>query len=163
MVNWPRVTSAVAVMKGDSPVKATIKFEQMDDKGGVRITGEFTGLPPGEHGFHVHEFGDLSNGCTSAGLHFNPHNKNHGSPNDDDRHVGDLGNIVADASGNAKIDITDNLMSLMGENSVVGRAIVVHERRDDLGRGLPAPESKIHGNSGGRMACGIIGVVGGTK
>ncbi|KAK4336864.1 hypothetical protein RND71_044020 [Anisodus tanguticus] len=111
----------------------------------------------GQHGFHVHEFGDTSNGCISTGPHFNPTGKTHGAPEDSERHVGDFGNIVADDAGVAKINITDSLASLNGENSIIGRAVVVHADVDDLGRG-GHELSKSTGNAGARVACGIIGL-----
>lgn len=91
----------------------------------VDVNVSISGLTPGQHGFHVHEYGDLSNGCTSAGAHFNPDNCDHGGPGDCVRHVGDLGNVVADASGNVNYSFKDNRISLTGANSVVGRSLVV--------------------------------------
>jgi superoxide dismutase, Cu-Zn family len=64
--------------------------------------------------------GDLSEGCASAGSHFNPFNKNHGAPDDDERHVGDLGNIKSDDKGNAKFTLKDKHISLNGPLSIVG-------------------------------------------
>jgi Cu-Zn family superoxide dismutase len=100
-----------------------------------QITYRVTGLTPGNHGFHVHEKADFSNGCLSAGPHYNPFNKNHGAPTDEDRHVGDLGNIVADADGVAEGVIIDHLIKLSGPYSVVGRSMMVHADPDDLGKG----------------------------
>jgi len=148
---------AIAVLSGDSPVKGVIHFEQSAPGAPVQVTGELKGLAPGDHGFHVHEFGDLTNGCTSAGAHLNPFKKTHGGPADAERHVGDLGNIVADASGNAKINLQDKQISLEGSTSILGRALVVHEKKDDYGRGGD-DESKKTGNAGPRLACGVIGV-----
>ena len=91
------------------------------------MTGEITGLAPGKHGFHIHQLGDTTNGCLSTGPHFNPAGKKHGSPTDDERHAGDLGNIEAGADGVAKIDITDAQIPLDGPNSIIGRAVVCHE------------------------------------
>ncbi|KAK2160390.1 hypothetical protein LSH36_134g02011 [Paralvinella palmiformis] len=123
----------------------------------VTLTGEITGLEPGKHGFHVHEFGDNTNGCTSAGGHFNPYGKEHGAPDDENRHAGDLGNVIAGDDGKAVINITDSLVKLTGPNSVIGRTLVVHVGVDDLGRGGDE-ESKKTGNAGGRHACGVIGI-----
>ena len=64
-------------------------------------------------------------GCTSAGAHFNPHGKTHGAPSDEERHVGDLGNVTAGADGKAQINISDKMLSLTGPLSVIGRTVVV--------------------------------------
>eukprot|EP00124_Ichthyophonus_hoferi_P001751 Ihof_evm1s101 gene=Ihof_evmTU1s101 len=116
--------SAVAVLRGAGTVSGVVHFKIMDCCPKVHITGEITGLTPGHHGFHIHEFGDNTLGCTSAGPHFNPHNKTHGAPADEERHVGDLGNVLADENGVAKIDLTDRIISLSGEHSIIGRTIV---------------------------------------
>lgn len=128
-----------------------------DSRSPVEVSGEISGLSPGLHGFHVHEFGDNTNGCISAGAHFNPHNKDHGGPEHAIRHIGDLGNITADASGVAKINIRDKMISLQGAFSVIGRTVVVHADPDDLGLG-GHELSKTTGNAGARLACGVIGL-----
>lgn len=76
------------------------------------------------------------------------------------RHVGDLGNVKADSDGTVRVKIVDTILSLNGENSILGRAVVVHEGEDDLGKGTGDLEagSKKTGNAGGRMACGVIGI-----
>ena len=91
----------------------------------VRVSGEIRGLTPGKHGFHIHEFGDMTDGCKSMGGHFNPKKLTHGSPDDMTRHVGDLGNIVADKNGIAKFDFWDKNITLNGLNSIIGRGVVV--------------------------------------
>uniref|UniRef100_T1IQS1 Superoxide dismutase copper/zinc binding domain-containing protein n=1 Tax=Strigamia maritima TaxID=126957 RepID=T1IQS1_STRMM len=108
----------------------------------VYMTGEIHGLKPGHHGFHVHEFGDFRNGCTSAGSHYNPLKKTHGAPHDHERHAGDLGNIEADDYGVAYIEREDQFLDLYGEYSVLGRSFVVHSDPDDLGRGGNAESKK---------------------
>jgi len=148
---------AVVVLRGDASVTGTVHFEQSATGGAVKVSGSVTGLVPGQHGFHVHEFGDNTNGCTSAGPHFNPNNKEHGAPEDQNRHVGDLGNVVADADGVAQVTIEDRQLTLVGPNSIVGRSLVVHADVDDLGRG-GHELSKTTGNAGGRLACGVIGL-----
>lgn len=147
---------AVCVLRGDSEVKGTVKFLQ-EGSGAVKITGEITGLAAGKHGFHVHEFGDNTNGCTSAGAHFNPSKQEHAGPEDAARHAGDLGNVVAGEDGVAHINITDSVISLTGPYSIIGRTMVVHADEDDLGRG-GHELSKTTGNAGARLACGVIGI-----
>ncbi|XP_071195975.1 superoxide dismutase [Cu-Zn]-like [Salvelinus alpinus] len=151
------VLKAVCVLIGTGEVTGTVYFEQEGDNGPVKLTGEIAGLTPGEHGFHVHAFGDNTNGCLSAGPHFNPHSKTHGGPDDDVRHVGDLGNVTAGADSVAKINIQDKILTLTGPYSIIGRTMVIHEKADDLGKG-GNEESLKTGNAGGRQACGVIGI-----
>jgi superoxide dismutase, Cu-Zn family len=130
-------------------VTGTVTFTEVPD--GVRVQANITGLTPGKHGFHVHEFGDCSApDGTSAGGHFNPTHETHGAPDSSHRHVGDMGNLEADRSGMAKLDYVDHDMALKGEKSVIGHAVIVHEKADDL-------KSQPTGNAGGRVACGVIG------
>jgi superoxide dismutase, Cu-Zn family len=120
--------------------------------GTVQISGSITGLEPGAHGFHVHQVGDCSApDASSAGDHFNPHDDPHGSPRDleNAHHVGDLGNITANAQGEAEISVEDSEMKLSGPESVIGKAVVVHADQDDF-------ESQPSGNSGARLGCGEI-------
>jgi len=121
--------------------------------GPTLIVGKITGLEPGEHGFHIHEFGDLSQGCESAGGHYDPDGVDHGDL--EEGHVGDLGNITADEDGVANISIVAKRVDLTGERSVIGRAVVVHSDQDDLGQGGDS-ESLKTGNAGDRLACGVI-------
>ncbi|XP_072116677.1 superoxide dismutase [Cu-Zn]-like isoform X2 [Mobula birostris] len=147
---------AICVLKGSGEVTGTVNLEQAED-GSVTVKGCITGLTPGKHGFHVHAYGDNTNGCISAGPHYNPFNKKHGGPCDVERHVGDLGNVVADNSGKAEFEIKDKMLSLSGEMSIIGRTLVIHEKEDDLGKGGDE-ESTRTGNAGGRLACGVIGI-----
>lgn len=121
-----------------------------EEAGGVRVAGQITGLSPGEHGIHVHETGDCSApDASSAGNHYNPATTHHGGPETTPHHVGDLGNIVADANGTAQIDKVFPALALQGARSVLGRAVVVHAEKDDL-------SSQPAGASGARVACGVI-------
>uniref|UniRef100_H2Y0A0 Superoxide dismutase [Cu-Zn] n=2 Tax=Ciona intestinalis TaxID=7719 RepID=H2Y0A0_CIOIN len=151
------VLEAVCVMKGSESVSGTIKFSQVGDGEPCKISGSLTGLAAGKHGFHIHEFGDHTNGCTSTGGHFNPQKCDHGAPEAEVRHFGDLGNVTADSSGVAEVNISDKYVTLTGINSVIGRAVVVHADVDDLGL-TSHPQSKTTGNAGGRLACGVIGI-----
>uniref|UniRef100_A0A1B0DD22 Superoxide dismutase [Cu-Zn] n=1 Tax=Phlebotomus papatasi TaxID=29031 RepID=A0A1B0DD22_PHLPP len=98
----------------------------------------------------------LSTAIALRGL-FSWQKLHHGAPNDEIRHRGDLGNVQADQNGRAFTSFSDHVISLNGLNSVIGRAVVVHEAEDDLGRGNNA-DSRKTGNAGGRLACGVIGV-----
>ncbi|KAM0718603.1 hypothetical protein Q7P37_005673 [Cladosporium fusiforme] len=152
------MVKAVAVIRGDSNVKGTVTFEQASESAETQISWNVTGNDANaERGMHIHTFGDNTNGCTSAGPHFNPHNKTHGAPSDSERHVGDLGNFKTDAQGNAEGTVTDKHIKLIGPESVLGRTVVVHAGTDDLGQG-GNEESKKTGNAGARPACGVIGI-----
>ncbi|EGV61491.1 Superoxide dismutase [Cu-Zn] [Yamadazyma tenuis] len=152
------MVKAVAVLRGDAKVTGVVHFEQASESEPTTISWEITGNQPNAlRGFHVHAFGDNTNGCTSAGPHFNPFTKTHGAPEDDERHVGDLGNITTDSEGVAKGTKQDLLLKLIGNNHIIGRSVVVHDGVDDLGKGAHEL-SKTTGNAGGRAACGVIGL-----
>ncbi|VDN21888.1 unnamed protein product [Cylicostephanus goldi] len=148
-----KTNRAVAVLRGDPGVQGTDK-----ESDPCVIRGEIKGITPGKHGFHIHQYGDATNGCTSAGPHFNPFGTTHGGPDDKVRHVGDLGNLVAGDDGTVKFEHTDHLIKIHGENSVVGRSLVLHAGVDDLGKGEgpEKEESMKTGNAGARIACGVI-------
>ncbi|KAH0947694.1 hypothetical protein HN011_004304 [Eciton burchellii] len=133
-------------------IRGLVRFIEIPD--GCVIDGIVNGLSPGEHGMHIHEYGDISNGCNSVGEHFNPNNSLHGDPEDDlsKRHAGDLGNISADATGKA---IFWKLYKFLKISDIIGRSLVITENPDDLGKS-DNPESKINGNSGTGLTCGII-------
>ena len=145
-------TKAIAVLhptQGNN-VSGSVTFTASADS--VRVVADVTGLTAGKHGFHIHEFGDCSDPkAANAGGHFNPTNHQHGAPDATDRHAGDLGNIEADASGKAHLDVIDKVMKLSGADSIVGHAVIVHEKADDL-------KTQPTGDAGGRVACGVIGV-----
>jgi superoxide dismutase, Cu-Zn family len=119
---------------------------------GIKVVADIQGLPAGKHGFHIHECGDCSSiDGTSAGGHFNPEGKTHGSPMDMMRHEGDLGNIEADATGKAHLEYVDPMLSFEGNHSIIGRSIIIHKNEDDM-------KTQPTGNAGARVACGVIGI-----
>ena len=137
-------------------LKGYILFTETVKGDKVRVTLDLSNVPPGEHGFHIHKTGDLREGCSSLCAHYNPFNKQHGGRLMKERHVGDLGNIKPNDKGEVKISFLDPLLRLRGETSIIGRSVVIHEDRDDLGLG-GNEESKKTGNAGKRIACGVIG------
>jgi Cu-Zn family superoxide dismutase len=149
---------AIALLSGDSNVTGKVIFTQQNENDPTTVEATFVNLPAGAHGFHIHEFGDLSNGCTSAGAHYNPHGTRHGGPGFKERHVGDMGNVTSMGDEITAFVITDNSISLIGLYSVVGRSCVIHRDEDDLGLG-DHDDSKTTGHSGPRLACGIIGIM----
>lgn len=141
-----------------SAVSGTVTFTQTPD-GRVTVRVRARGAAPGLHGFHIHALGDLTQGCVSAGGHFNPANAEHAGPADAQRHAGDLGNVLASADGIIDATIVDAGISLLpgAQTSVIGRSCVLHADVDDLGRGGHA-DSKTTGHAGARIACGVIGL-----
>ena len=143
---------AVCVLTGTAGVSGVLKLSQSGD-GPTKVVGAITGLAPGKHGLHIHEFGDTTNGCMSTGPHFNPNKMDHGAPTDATRHAGDLGNVEATAGG-CDFVIEDSQIPLSGANSIIGRAFVIHELEDDLGKGdsseigTQGKTSKTTGNAG---------------
>lgn len=131
-------------------VSGTITF--MASQAGVRVEGNLSGLSEGEHGFHVHQYGDCSAGDgTSAGGHYNPTDTEHAGRTDDPRHMGDMGNISANAQGEATVSYVDSVLQLNGPDSILGRSVIVHAEQDDTA-------SQPSGDAGARVGCGVIGI-----
>lgn len=128
-----------------------VTFTKMED-GRIKVNAEVYNLSPGKHGFHVHEFGDCSSpDGKSAGGHFFTEHDNHGGLDDHKTHVGDLGNLDANAEGIAKVTFITDKLSFSGMNSVIGRGVIVHEDEDDA-------KTQPTGGAGARVACGVIGI-----
>jgi superoxide dismutase, Cu-Zn family len=147
------VTKAVAVVNplGGSGVAGQVTFAKAE--AGVKVSVHLTGLTPGTHGFHIHEFGDCSAADgASAGGHFNPTGDPHAGPKDAKRHEGDMGNVEADKDGAATLEYVDAKLGFDGATSVLGHGVIVHAGTDDL-------KTQPTGNAGGRVGCGVIGAV----
>jgi Cu-Zn family superoxide dismutase len=152
--------SAIAVFQGPK-VYGSVSFKE-NTFGTVDIYINLSGaglVPNQEQGFHIHEYGDLSDGCTSACAHYNPFGKTHGCPGSQTRHVGDLGNLKIDMFGNANYKTSDDVIQLSGDYSIIGRSLIIHANRDDCGTGQGElqQESLKTGNAGARIACAVIG------
>lgn len=134
-------------------LSGTVTFTEGAD--GVAIAAHIEGAPAGDHGFHIHEVGDCSaDDFTSSGGHFNPAGVDHAGPEAESHHAGDLGNVTVGEDGMAHHELSSSLITLgEGENSIVGRAVVLHENADDL-------TSQPTGAAGGRIACGVIALDG---
>lgn len=132
----------------DSKVSGTVTFTKV--AGGVKVSAHLTGLAAGMHGFHIHEFGDCSapDGA-SAGGHFNPSGDPHSAPSEVHRHTGDMGNIEAKSDGTGDLEYVDAKAAFEGDNSILGRGVIVHASPDDL-------KTQPTGNAGARIACGVI-------
>ena len=144
----PSATASLKPTQGNSAT-AVVNFQQM--KSGVLVTTDAQGLTPGPHGFHIHEKGDCSApDGTSAGGHFNPTGQPHGDPVKGEHHAGDIPMLEADASGKAHLETRlEGLAIGAGTTDIVGRAVIIHAAPDDY-RTQPT------GNSGARVACGVI-------
>ncbi len=144
----PAATASLSPTKGNT-ASGTVNFTQKGDV--VVVEAKITGLTPGLHGFHIHEKGNCTApDASSAGGHFNPAGAQHGAASGMPRHGGDLGNIEANAAGIASYRVEVTGISLgTGTDSIIGRAVIVHEKPDDL-------KSQPAGNAGPRIACGLI-------
>ena len=149
--------TGVANVQGTSAAsKATGQIAFTDTKEGLKVSGNLSHLPPGDHGFHIHEFGDCGDTGKAAGSHYNPAGAPHGLLSKDGMkkaHAGDLGNLTATADGTATVDAILPGVTLNGAGAnVAGRAVIVHEKNDDFGQPV--------GNAGGRIGCGPIVITG---
>lgn len=155
---WAQQTGVAAyadIMPTQASSKAAGTARLLETRSGVQVTVRLTGVPPGEHGFHVHEFGNCGAGGEAAGVHYNPLGTTHGMVVKDgvrSSHAGDMGNIVAKSDGTAELVLNLPEVTLRaGPLSLDGRALVLHEKPDDFGQ--PA------GNAGLRIACGVIKLI----
>jgi Cu-Zn family superoxide dismutase len=140
----------------EKKIKGVVTFTEENNE--VIIDIDIRGLKKnGLHGFHIHEAGDLTDHCESLCAHFNPYNKKHGCPGMKERHVGDLGNLIADKNGCARYMMRDDIIQLRGSKcNILGRGLIIHADPDDCGQGENETSLKT-GNSGKRIACAIIG------
>ncbi|MEY5099828.1 MAG: hypothetical protein RJA36_2547 [Pseudomonadota bacterium] len=147
----PPLAQAQLQPRSYSRVSGSVSFAPRGDA--VLVVAHVTDLTPGEHGFHIHEGGDCSaEDASSAKGHFNPGGMMHGHPRQasQERHVGDLPNLVADSNGVAVYrQEVKGLQLDAGPNGILGRSVVVHAAADDY-------HSQPAGNSGRRVACGVI-------
>ncbi|KAG8014763.1 Extracellular superoxide dismutase [Cu-Zn], partial [Nibea albiflora] len=148
-----KMRPSTSLAQGLPKVYGQALFKQDYPQGTLKVLLRFNGFPtdgvPQLRAVHIHQYGDLSQGCDSTGGHYNPHGVHH--PN----HPGDFGNFEPQQGKiNAMID---SEATLFGGLSVIGRAVVVHEKLDDLGHGGDAG-SLLHGNAGRRLGCCIIGI-----
>lgn len=139
------VRRAVAEIQpmNESGVSGMVNFEEVGDY--VKVAATVSGLGKGKHGFHIHE--GLS--CESYGGHFAPEGSDHGSPDAVERHVGDLGQLVAGDDSTARYERVDHVISFDGPHSILGHAVIVHEGADDY-------VSQPSGAGGTVIGCGVI-------
>lgn len=138
---------------GQPKIYGQVLFKQTFPAGVVHVLVNVHGLPIDDQkkrAIHIHQYGDLSQGCISAGPHYNPLGMDH------PRHPGDFGNYVA-INGTIRQHLNMEGGTLFGGQSILGRAVVIHEKEDDLGLG-PNEESKRSGNAGRRIAGCVIGI-----
>lgn len=142
----------------DKKIKGTIQFKENNKKNIVDIEIHLSGFQKNAiHAMHIHEAGDLTDKCMGACAHFNPFHKNHGGIASKERHVGDLGNIIADKNGNIEMSFSDHMIKLRGTKSnIIGRSVVIHADIDDNGLG-GHEDSLTTGHAGARIACAVIG------
>jgi Cu-Zn family superoxide dismutase len=139
--------NAVAQLRGRG-IRGTVLFEQRGKFAHVYCS--ITGVPDGAHGLHVHQYGDQRQGCESMGEHYSRRRQAHGGRHTRVRHTGDLGNV---SSTNGVVEQTFEVPLQVAD--ILGRGLVLHADRDDLGRGGWA-DSSTTGHSGARIACGVV-------
>lgn len=148
MATGPSATATLISTSG-STATGTVNLAQLAN-GSVEVTANLRGVPPGVHGFHIHEKGDCGDNGNAAGGHYNPAGTPHGAPNADPHHAGDFGNVTADADGNVNTRfVTRSITVSEGPMTAVGHAIILHANPDDL-------TTQPTGNAGARIACGVV-------
>lgn len=160
----PRDTSMAAMAAGGGGAAATAQMQGIGGRdlgtltltesgGAISVSGQLSGLPPGEHGFHIHTTGKCEGpSFETAGAHWNPTNRGHGTNNPAGPHLGDMPNITVGPDSTVNVQATTPGGTLHGENALLdgdGAAVVVHAAADDY-------KSNPSGNSGKRIACGVV-------
>jgi Cu-Zn family superoxide dismutase len=149
------MASAVLTPISGSHAQGTVHFQELGD-GSVDVQVDITSVPPGVHGFHVHDKGDCSDNGNAAGGHFNPLNMPHAGPDAQSHHAGDFGNVNADANGEVHTHFnTRSITVRAGTTSVIGHAVILHANPDDL-------TTQPSGNAGPRIACGVANEMAGS-
>ncbi|XP_067440847.1 extracellular superoxide dismutase [Cu-Zn]-like [Thunnus thynnus] len=148
-----KMRPSTSLAEGLPKVYGQVLFKQDYPQGKLKVLLRFNGFPRGSdpqpRAVHIHQYGDLSRGCDSTGGHYNPYDVNH--PN----HPGDFGNF--EPQQGKILRVIESEATLFGSMSAIGRAVVIHEKKDDLGRGGDAGSLQ-HGNAGRRLGCCIIGI-----
>jgi Cu-Zn family superoxide dismutase len=146
--NGPTAMATLAPTTGQT-AKGTVHFQDLKD-GGTEVVVDLTNVPPGVHGFHIHEGASCADDAKAAGGHFNPNNMPHADPQAASHHAGDFGNVIADDKGEVHATfVTNSVTVAAGTMSAIGRAVVLHANPDDL-------TTQPSGNAGGRIACGVV-------
>ena len=146
--NGPMAMATLAPTSGQT-AQGTVHLQERSD-GTVEVTADLMNVPPGTHGFHIHEKGDCGDNGNAAGGHYNPGATAHGAPDAMPHHAGDWGNVTADASGHVHTTFTTSSITVAsGAMSAVGHAIILHGNPDDL-------TTQPSGNAGPRIACGVV-------
>jgi Cu-Zn family superoxide dismutase len=144
----PAATATLAPTTNQT-AKGTVHLTERGD-GSVLVEVDLTSVPPGVHGFHIHDQGECGPDGMAAGGHFNPTNAQHGAPDAPSHHAGDFGNVTADANGNVKTKFSTRAVTVSpSSSSAVGHAVILHANPDDL-------TTQPTGNAGGRIACGVV-------
>jgi len=134
----------IKTVSGDKAL-GTITFERADKT--ININGQFAGLKKGQYALYIHSKGDCSDKGKKIGDHLNPTKAKHGPPASAMRHAGDFGNLTFDKEGNATFSMATDSITIEPDraDSVVGRAVVVHARKDNA-----------KGSAGAPVACGVV-------
>lgn len=153
-VSAENATAVISGTKEGSAVSGTATFT--DSPEGLRVVIQVSGVSPGQHGLHIHQYGRCEDDGKAAGGHYNPEGVKHGFlPTDGftQAHAGDFGNIDIRADGGGVLELTlPDLRVSGGAHAVGGRSLVLHEQVDDFGQPT--------GNAGGRIGCGVIAITG---
>ncbi len=147
----PAGPTAVAALEPRSGSSLTGRATFVQNGNSVHVSVDVANAPQGVHAVHLHEKGDCSApDAASAGGHFNPTHTEHGSPDAPGHHAGDFGNVLVGEDGHGHLELDTTMLTVLpGDRSVVGRAIVVHAKEDDM-------HTQPTGNAGGRIGCGVV-------